>query len=302
MGAGQRMASGHGGPNGAGEVRLRPLGIGDLLDETFRLYRGHFASYVAIMAIAVAPAAVLSTVLNVGLGLGELQPRLDSPSAFAGFFIAAMLIGVAAGLFHLVGGAAVVRLSADLMTGRPTGVGMAYRAALDRLGPLLWASLLSALALGLLAITCLGIPFAIYLGIGWTVMFPALLEERLGGRAALSRGSALVGGHRLRVFLTLFLLSLLVWIVVSVPSSLIGGAIAFVAVLSNNPSTALLTLGNVVSTLVSTVAQALVESITWITVSILYFELRVRKEAFDLQQRLGTTDEPRPSPPTTTTP
>src|SRR5260370_13287330 len=41
-------------------LRLRPLEIGDVLDETFRMYRRHFALFAGISVIFSIPLAALS--------------------------------------------------------------------------------------------------------------------------------------------------------------------------------------------------------------------------------------------------
>ena len=40
--------------------RLRPLDVGDLLDETFRLYRRHFWLLIGVGAVALLPATAIS--------------------------------------------------------------------------------------------------------------------------------------------------------------------------------------------------------------------------------------------------
>ncbi|HEV2036423.1 MAG TPA: hypothetical protein VGU71_19920, partial [Candidatus Dormibacteraeota bacterium] len=42
-------------------LRLRPLEIGDLLDETFRIYRRHFLLFAGISVILAIPAAGLAS-------------------------------------------------------------------------------------------------------------------------------------------------------------------------------------------------------------------------------------------------
>src|SRR5947199_208968 len=44
-------------------LRLRPLEIGDLLDETFRMYRRHFVLFAGISAILSMPSAALFALL-----------------------------------------------------------------------------------------------------------------------------------------------------------------------------------------------------------------------------------------------
>src|SRR5690349_23642532 len=45
-------------------VALRPLGVGDILDEAFRLYRRNFGYLVGISLAALGPAALATVVLG----------------------------------------------------------------------------------------------------------------------------------------------------------------------------------------------------------------------------------------------
>src|SRR5437773_7625878 len=53
-------------------LRLRPLEIGDVLDETFRMYRRHFLLFAGISVILAIPTAAL-----FGLGFGSLTLALQ---------------------------------------------------------------------------------------------------------------------------------------------------------------------------------------------------------------------------------
>ena len=57
-------------------------------------------------------------------------------------------------------------------------------------------SVLAGLGSLLLCVTVLGIPAAIYFGLGWTLVGQVCLLESLGGRAALRRSGWLVRSHR----------------------------------------------------------------------------------------------------------
>src|SRR4051812_25760818 len=45
---------------------LRPLSVGDVLDELFALYRRHFKTYVGIAALVHVPLALLALPLSAG--------------------------------------------------------------------------------------------------------------------------------------------------------------------------------------------------------------------------------------------
>ena len=45
-------------------LRLRPMGVGDLLDIAFRLYRRHFLLFVGIVAVIYVPLTLVQTILE----------------------------------------------------------------------------------------------------------------------------------------------------------------------------------------------------------------------------------------------
>src|SRR5688572_22715451 len=80
-------------------IRLRPLDIGDVLDETFQVYRRSFVPLITTMAIVLVPASlvllVASVVTGLGFGMGEsLFDRLSPEAGMAliGAGIAAVFV------------------------------------------------------------------------------------------------------------------------------------------------------------------------------------------------------------------
>ena len=103
-------------------LRLRPLEIGDLLDETFRMYRRHFVLFAGISAILSIPSAALFALL-----LGSFSSVLQqSNGAVTDFSFLAPLLAASiqargvdgAPLFALcLAGHAASRASTDIPVG-----------------------------------------------------------------------------------------------------------------------------------------------------------------------------------------
>jgi hypothetical protein len=55
-------------------VGLRPLSIGGLLDEAFRIYRRHFLTFVTVMGVVVIPMAVLDLKLRLPTAQASAVP------------------------------------------------------------------------------------------------------------------------------------------------------------------------------------------------------------------------------------
>ena len=134
--------------------------------------------------------------------------------------------------------------------------------------------------LGGLALVALIIP-GIWLFVSWTVAVPALLTEDVRGLKALRRSFQLVRGMWWRTF-AIFLLG---YILAGILSSIVSGVVVGIAFAADSPVAefAVTALANILGALVST-------PFTAAFVTVLYVDLRVRKEGFDLQllfERLG---------------
>jgi hypothetical protein len=288
-------------------VRLRPMGVGDVVDETFRLWRRHFVTFVVATAVVVVPATMMWLLFTIPfVGYTESMAAAGRtgrvPGAGQVLEMVALMVGVAVPLTvvsvlaYLVNHGALVRLASEAVLGQPLQIGVAYRAAFGRLLSTLWASILVSLAVGLLLVTVIGTPVAIYLGVGWALYLPAIMIEGTSGRPALSRSSSLVGGHRWRMLGILIVLWLITWVLTSVPSGLIG-AFSGVAALSAGPAKVAL---DIVSYLLSAVIGSIFGSVPLIASTLLFYELRVRKEAFDIEQRLVAAEQSPPASPAET--
>ena len=83
-------------------LRLRPLEVGDLLDETFRMYRRHFLLFAGLSVILSIPSAALSSfsyyALFSGLLLQAGSATADQTLLQAGtvvLYLAGALIAIA---------------------------------------------------------------------------------------------------------------------------------------------------------------------------------------------------------------
>lgn len=274
---------------GGGGIRLRPLEIGDVLDETFRVYKRQFVPLITTMGVVVVPTTVLSLPFALLAGVDErtlarfFQDGANLAALIGGVAVI-FLVSIVAGLAQLVASGAAVRIAADGILGRPTSVREAYREAFGRFGSLLLVSTCVGIPIALLIITCIGIPVAVYLGLGWSLVFQAIILEGHGAFDAMRRSSELVDRHRWRLLVCLVLIGLIVWLLISIPTGLFSFAAGIVIAASGSTTVLLVTqIGNA---LFQAAGQTLFGAIGLVTTTLIYYDLRVRKEAFDLQQRL----------------
>jgi hypothetical protein len=176
--------------------------------------------------------------------------------------------------------AATVFVVSESYLGRPLTAASALHRATPLLGRLIVCSLLLAIVVGF------GFLFFMIPGIvllcGLLLAFPALvLEPGSSPTGALSRSWSLTRGSRLRM------LGLLVTIVILLYVPIVAlGAIATV-VLPSDSGTAVLTPGLLTMAVVG-VLQMLLYPLLYCVLTVAYYDLRVRKEGFDLEVLAST--------------
>lgn len=267
---------------------LRPLSLGEILDRTFSLYRRFFLLFVGISAIP----RLLVLVLNLArmflssfpATLGKIPPpnQLQAAPAIpsSGGIVAVVGLGLVTLIVTIVAymlsqGATVTAVS-ELYLGRTITIADSFRRVRGELGSLFGVVFLNGLVTGA-AFILLVIP-GMYMMCRLVVCIPAALIENLGPRDSLERSFALTKGFAGRAFLML----LLYFVLFFGASALFAWPFTIgIALAVNNPEMmrvwlALLSVGTYVATV-------LVTPILTIASSIFYYDLRVRKEAFDLQ-------------------
>lgn len=235
---------------------LKARNFGDILGDTFRIYGRSFLRLVAIVAIVEVILAVI-----VGIVAGLMLVTMTAEEFAVGPFILGMIVIFAAYilLYPLMYGAVIHATSEQHF--RPPGIGRAYGFAWRRIGALIGATILVFLALLGMAITIIGIPFAIYFGVRWSFIWQAALLEGTGARGALSRSSELVKGNWWRVLGIIFVLGIIVGVI-----SLILGLIPIVG---------------------SAIGAILAMPITIVGATLLYYDLRLKKEGYNLGVMAG---------------
>lgn len=199
-----------------------------------------------------------------------------------------MVLGLVAGV---LASGACYRAIATAYLGGQTGWRDSLRYAARRFHSLLWVTLLTFL-FALLGLVACVIP-GVYLWAGFAVAVPVLLTEDRRGLKALGRSRDLVSGFWWRTFGVIVLGAILGGIV----SAALEGVIVGLTSIGPGSGTSVWVVGNIVS---GTLAKAVATPFTAAFVTVLYFDLRVRKEAFDLQllaDRLGVDPPPGWSPP-----
>jgi hypothetical protein len=259
---------------------LRQMGVGQLIDASIRLYLRHWKTFIAISALFMVPLAALSALSQAFLFKQVGATPFSDPEAvptfedFAGAVGPLMVVVLLSLVITPLLVGALAWAASKIYLGEMPGIGEIVNFAISRFGPLLLVSILSGLAIagGFLLLIIPGIIF--YLRLVFSPI--ALVVEDKRGRRALGRSWALSKGSLGKVFgvvLLIFLISAIVQAIIGFP---FGAAGAFFLSQGGVGS------GSFLGFVGDALAGTLVTPFSTIAVVLLYFDLRIRKEAFDL--------------------
>jgi hypothetical protein len=274
---------------------LRPLSLGELLDRTFFLYRRNFLLFVGIAAIPYS----FFFVINLGTALlpllarsaasGRMQPAGMAAAAIGGglFALVAVIVGGIAFLFSV--GATVYAVS-EIYAGRQTSIRESLARVRGNAGTIFGVLFLSGLILmaGFIALIIPGI----YLMCRICVATPAALLENIGPSDSIRRSFDLTRDFAGRAFMIYMLYFAMVWGIVAVFQFPFMLLIAI-----NAKQVQLVVLWTVLMQVGNFIGSVLVAPVSTIGFALFYYDLRVRKEAFDLQmmmQAIGADPMPPP--------
>lgn len=248
--------------------RLRPMTAGDIIDEAIRLYRRHFRMFIIIGAIVIVPLSIVQIMLSL---VGN-----ESDIVFLG--VSTVITSTLSFFVYAVLWAVMARASASVFLEEPMDERVAYRGIAGQVGlVLLLALVYAAVVFALMFVFLVGVYFAI----AWLFAMHVMLVERRGIGDALSRSRMLVKGHWWRVFGIGLIAVIIQGVIVSafsLPSIIAGGSGMF-----NDPFSEMSTLASTLATIGNAAGTIIAGPILYCTATLLYFDLRIRKEGFDLE-------------------
>ncbi len=131
--------------------------------------------------------------------------------------------------------------------------------------------------IGILLGLFFSLPYIFYFATRWGLANPAIISENLGGSAGLKRSWQLSQGFFWRVFGTSSVVTLLSLLLVWLPQLLAGYLLGSLSASAVQIQVSYVVLGNFLSIFSFPFASAVT--------TLIYYDLRIRKEAFDLQFR-----------------
>lgn len=312
--------------------------LSELLDRVFTLYRNNFWLFCGMMALPEVIGAGLSIIFSFSFQIpnpAAMQPNPQDPfaalAAMGSILAAALVIGLLRGIFISIGLAAVTLAVSEIYLGRVASIRECYRAVLKRLPALIGLILLliliaiaiifvgavaggiagallggvlsfvSPILTGIVVFIFLiaGLIFGTWLLMRFSVSIPAFMLERLGALDSLSRSGRLTKGHRGRIFLAFIVMYVVVYalqVLFSMPFIILTMVQAAKGIMPT-----WLQVGTSIS---AAVAGTLAGPLLMITLALMYYDVRIRKEAFDLENMMagigpsgGSTATPGAAPP-----
>jgi hypothetical protein len=243
-----------------GDDQGRPAGIlgphtlGSIISNTFTIYGNNFFKMIALSSVFLAFfVAILIVVVAFVIVYAIGQQNLSMPVylVFIGLAVLLMLLSVIARVF--IDSMAIVYV-ANYFRGH-TSLQQSYRAVLGKFWTIFGAGALSTVALLGMTITIIGMPFAIYFSVCWGFIPHAIIFEDCSAGRSLVRAVELVKQNWWRV-----------WGIM-----LVMGLILFA-----------MGLGTYFIPLVSSLAGFIIEPLGPMAMTLLYFDLRVRKENYKI--------------------
>jgi Membrane domain of glycerophosphoryl diester phosphodiesterase len=300
------------------DADLRPMSLGEVLDRTFKLYKNHFWLFTGITALpfflvllAEVAIAAFAAVRAPGSPAPPFSPGALG-SVIGGGGIVVILYLLMFGAAH----AATVFAVSDVYLSRPVSI----RGSFARVG---WKAL-RVLLVYVLIILLVGAAFFVVgvlgaimrspalIGIGFLLLFvpaiilvcrtavavPTAMLENAGAVRSLERSLVLTKGHAAQIFVIFLLVVTFTYVAILIFQ--VPVMVLMLASLGSHkpPSFGLQMLQH----LGEFVSQVLAGPIGTIAFSLMYYNLRVRKEAFDIQHlmtTIGTTANPTLSTPST---
>lgn len=290
---------------------LKSRSVVEILDASFKLYRENFATFLGILAVIYVPLILLQIILQgaiVGQAMaGAASVQGGSAQATAvqmqGMMIQFVSLMIVIGLLYMiaqpVAKGALTFAIGDRYLDRRTSIGSCYGRIWGLFFRLLGAVLLSGLVMvvamvpGFILMTlgaasgtaggaagggCLGMVSALVLGLlfyAWFIFAPsACVLENLGPVASLGRSRQLARGNFWRI-IGLVVLIIIINLLILLPVNFVLG-MAFDPMTSG-------TTGLMLNQAIQGAIKVILEPFFVIALVLLYYDIRIRREAFDLE-------------------
>lgn len=293
---------------------LRPLGLGEILDRIFQIYRSRFQIFIGIAAVG-AGINLVGRAIKVAVDRSIIGGHASKPIAGAFFGLSTFVnIGIAILAVSLVIAATAVVVS-DLYSDKQPGIALAYSTVRPHWFRLVALSVIAfliaciplvvigmAMAGGIAAfpalrapasplrslfIATIGIGFLLaliiscWLGLRYSLSLPASALEDLPLGKSLHRSALLSRKTRGRIFVMALVIAVIQYVLI------LGLMIPGLILLRGAPGR--FSIGLTIYNLISiSVLNTLMMPLYGIGLTLFYFDSRIRKEGYDIERLMDT--------------
>ncbi len=268
------------------KFQIGAMTVGDILDRGLKVLLSRLPAFYFINLIVLAPILVFQ------LAAPTFLAQLENPGDPMALFVPALAIYFLTVILTIIilpiGTAAILHMIAQDFIDQPVSLGTAINFALSCFGRLLLTSFLLGLVLVAGFFMCI-VPF--FLFYVWYVFYAqTVVVERLTGTSALNRSKALTEGFRWRI-VGLLALCILIGGVLQSSAGVLGVFFPSYDQIPT-PKKGPFDLGfrlvpiypnYYINATVGALVSILAQTYQVICITLLYFDLRNRKEGFDLE-------------------
>ena len=286
---------------------LRPLSLGELLDRTFSLFRSRFWLFAGIAAVSSAVNLVMNVVQLI---VQHFSRHNVSAVTLIVSSVTTLLVLAVYFLAYSITQAATIHAMSEVYLGRETTIGGSLRATAGRwyvyAAIALWqwwsfvwvpillifpgaifAALVPSMAVlgGLLIFAGIfgGLVFGLVMYLRNSLAIQATVVEVLKVRKSMRRSKDLASGAKWRIFVIGLLSFALYLVVLAMQSPLLY----LILMAARKGSEAIGAQAGLMA--ISFLGSTVISPVVLIGLSLVYFDQRVRKEAFDVAVLLGET-------------
>jgi hypothetical protein len=258
------------------DIALRPRSPTELVDAGFQLYRREAVHFIAGLALVYLPWFVIMATTRIA-GLVTAGSAANAGGQMTAFDMTPLMYFALGNLIvqSLSIGITTV-LANDVYFGRQPNIAKAARNAFFRSPAIFVAALIIVLPVSI-GFMLLLIP-GLYLLARWFAMPQAVVLEDHGPIGALGRSWALSSGHVRHIVNTMGLVILL-----QIAISYGGGFLS------------LLLPGQVLRLLLGVLISCVVQPLIGIVATLLYYDIRIRREGFDIEYLAAVAPRDEPS-------
>jgi hypothetical protein len=246
--------------------RFEAMTTGVLLDRAFRLYTSNFSLMLGITAAAYVPFYVIMVIIESRVGVNVQAP---SGGLSTLLFQIVFMILWASIAFPIASGAATYAIS-ERYLGNEVTIGEALRLALSCFWTLSIAQITATIRV-MFGFLLLIVPGILWM-LSYSLIVPAVLIEGQNATPSLRRSRDLVKGHRGKVFCVMFIINVLQGLL-ALGVSMISGMIF------NSDSGS----GAVLNSAMNNLLSIFLTPLGIVATILLYYDMRIRKEGFDLE-------------------